>query len=236
MQLVIVGEENWLNIPPPESLAELPERCSWSASARSRCCTSRRRTSAELPEKVQLVTVGEEELKLYIPPPRSAELPEKVQLVTVGEEPDVVHPAARIASRVAREGAVGHRRRGGAVVASRRPQVAELPEKVQLVTVGEESSLYIPPPEPPAELPEKVQLVTVGEEEPLHIPPPCLGRVAREGAVGHRRRGGVVVHPAADSWPSCPRRCSWSPSARSRRCTSRRRSIGQQRRRSRCRR
>ena len=41
---------------------------------------------------------------------------------------------------------------------------AELPEKVQLVSTGEESQrLYIPPPSPEAELPEKVQLVTVGE-------------------------------------------------------------------------
>jgi hypothetical protein len=61
MQLVTVGEECWeLNIPPPY----------WSP---------------ELPEKMQLVTAGEEPL-LYIPPPSSAELPWKMQLVTAGEE------------------------------------------------------------------------------------------------------------------------------------------------------
>ena len=31
----------------------------------------------------------------------------------------------------------------------------------------------------------------------LYIPPPTCGRVAPEGAVGQRRRGSVVVHPAA---------------------------------------
>ena len=69
-----------------------------------------------------------------------AELPEKVQLVTVGEELSLLYiPPPQYCGRVAREGAVGHRRRGAAVVvhpaASRS---AELPEKVQLVTVGEE--------------------------------------------------------------------------------------------------
>ncbi len=57
MQLVSVGEESRLHIPPP--------------------------VLAELPENVQLVSVGEEESQLDIPPP---ELPEKVQLVSVGEE------------------------------------------------------------------------------------------------------------------------------------------------------
>ena len=41
---------------------------------------------AELLEKIQLVTVGEESLWFCIPPPQAAELLEKVQLVTVGEE------------------------------------------------------------------------------------------------------------------------------------------------------
>ena len=40
-----------------------------------------------------------------------------------------------------------------------------MPEKVQLVSVGEESySLAIPPPLMPAELPQKVQLASAGEE------------------------------------------------------------------------
>jgi hypothetical protein len=59
-----------LNIPPPwpEKPAAVP---------------------ALLPENVQLVTVGEEVARLYIPPPSSrVELPENVQLVTVGEEED----------------------------------------------------------------------------------------------------------------------------------------------------
>jgi hypothetical protein len=41
---------------------------------------------------------------------------------------------------------------------------AELRENVQLVTIGEEKALCIPPPSD-AELLEKVQLVTVGKEE-----------------------------------------------------------------------
>jgi hypothetical protein len=44
------------------------------------------------------------------------------------------------------------------------PDVAELRENVQLVTVGEEEWLCIPPPDV-AELRENVQLVTVGEEK-----------------------------------------------------------------------
>ena len=51
-----------LNIPPPESLAEFPE-------------------------KVQSVNVGEEYSVLYIPPPESLTgFPVKVQLVNVGED------------------------------------------------------------------------------------------------------------------------------------------------------
>ena len=46
---------------------------------------------------------------------------------------------------------------------------------MQLLTAGEEKPLLlIPPPERSAELPEKVQLATVGEEPSLYIPPPTL--------------------------------------------------------------
>jgi len=56
--------------------------------------------------------------------------------------------------------------------------VAELPEKVTLVRVGEApSSLYSPPPFMRAELPVKVQLASVGEEPSLNMPPPqSLGK------------------------------------------------------------
>ena len=57
------------------------------------------------------------------------------------------------------------------------PNLAELPLKVQLVTVGEDEKLHIPPPIPLfilAELSLKVQLVTVGEDWLLNIPPPYL--------------------------------------------------------------
>jgi len=52
--------------------------------------------------------------------------------------------------------------------------VVVLLENVQLVTVGEELWLNIPPPDVVAELLENVQLVTVGEESTLYIPPPSL--------------------------------------------------------------
>ena len=45
-----------------------------------------------------------------------------------------------------------------------------MPEKVQLVIVGEDAELDIPPPKTPV-LPEKKQLVIVGEEPMLFIPP-----------------------------------------------------------------
>ena len=44
------------------------------------------------------------------------------------------------------------------------PQVAELLENLQLVTVGEESWVSIPPPATVAELLSNVQLVTIGEK------------------------------------------------------------------------
>ena len=56
------------------------------------------------------------------------------------------------------------------------PWLAELPVKVQLVSVGEEELLFIPPPWPPEEadeLPLKVHPVSKGEDEVmLYIPPP----------------------------------------------------------------
>ena len=52
-----------------------------------------------------------------------------------------------------------------------------------MVTVGEEEvKLYIPPPKS-AIFPEKVQLLTVGEEEWLNIPPPRLRRTAMDSTV-----------------------------------------------------
>ena len=93
------------------------------------------------PQKIQLVTVGEE-LLLTIPP---YELPEKVQLVTVGEELTLTIPPPA--------------------------SWAALFENEQLETVGEESeSLYIPPPRPSpksflAEFPENVQFVTTGDAD-----------------------------------------------------------------------
>jgi hypothetical protein len=43
---------------------------------------------------------------------------------------------------------------------------------MQLVTVGEEEELRIPPPWYSAVFAVNVQLVTVGEEDSLYIPPP----------------------------------------------------------------
>ena len=44
---------------------------------------------------MQLVSVGEEETQLYIPPPLAAELPAKVQLVRDGEELELYIPPPR---------------------------------------------------------------------------------------------------------------------------------------------
>ena len=105
-------------------------------------------TSLPFPQRMQLVMMGLQEKKLYIPPPpKAAELPEKVQLVTVGEDWLLYIPPPLV--------------------------LVLLPEKEQLVTVGEaELALNIPPPLLLALLPEKEQLVTVGEDWLLYIPPP----------------------------------------------------------------
>ena len=104
------------------------------------------------------------------------------------------------------------------------PLSAELPEKVQLVSTGEEEVLYIPPPLP-AELPEKVQLVSAGEESWLSIPPPLeLAELPEKvQLVTTGELESVVGHPAAVGRPSCPRKCSRSTPARSICCTSPRR-------------
>ena len=55
-------------------------------------------------------------------------------------------------------------------------EVAKFPTKVQLASVGEEDSLYIPAPAtsaPPPEFPLKMQSFTLGaEDSALYIPPP----------------------------------------------------------------
>ena len=48
----------------------------------------------------------------------------------------------------------------------------EFPEKTQLVIIGEEVILAMPPPNCAAILLIKMQLLTVGEPEMLSIPPP----------------------------------------------------------------
>ena len=50
--------------------------------------------------------------------------------------------------------------------------VAELRLNVQLVRVGDEAMLSIPPPWHVAEFWSNVQSISVGEEELLKIPPP----------------------------------------------------------------
>jgi hypothetical protein len=52
------------------------------------------------------------------------------------------------------------------------PDPAELPQRMQLVTTGDEDELDIPPPWYSAVFAVNVQLVTVGDEEVLYIPPP----------------------------------------------------------------
>ena len=98
-----------------------------------------------MPEKTQLVTVGDERIVVHpaaVPPP-AAELPAKVQLATVGAK-------SRYTSRRRSRRRLGCR------------------QKMQLVTVGDAESLYIPPPEPfgPAEL--ALPPVTV---KPSSVPP-----------------------------------------------------------------
>jgi hypothetical protein len=51
------------------------------------------------------------------------------------------------------------------------PHMTRLSLNTQFVSVGEEDALYIPPPEY-AELPLNVQSDSVGEEAVLYIPPP----------------------------------------------------------------
>src|SRR6266536_2710458 len=84
------------------------------------------------PQRIQLVTVGEEEKSFNIAPPVfEAIFPEKLQLVRMGEALSLFIPP---------------------------PKVALFFEKLQLVSVGEEASIYTPPPStsgnaPPLALP-----------------------------------------------------------------------------------
>ena len=96
MHPVSAGEVEEVQIPPPEP--------------------------AELPEKVQSISVEEESEAMNIPPPLLlAEFAEKVLLVSVGKEEDTMSIPPPLAP-------------------------AELPEKAQFANVGDEFSNHMPPP------------------------------------------------------------------------------------------
>ena len=122
--------------------------------------------SAEFPEIVQLVSVGEEFPPQHTPPPQTAEFPEIVQLVSVGERIRS-RPRRRRSSRrrVPRDRAVGQRRGGALAVHAAAAAVRrEFPEIVQLVSVGEGVLAVHAAAATPTEFPEIVQLVSVGED------------------------------------------------------------------------
>jgi len=88
-----------------------------------------------------------------------------------------VHPAAAGFHRgVFRDRAVGQHRAGGAETVHAPPRLAEFPEIVQSVSIGQdELEQYTPPPPafcPSAEFPEIMQLVSVGLEPQQYTPPP----------------------------------------------------------------
>ena len=91
----------------------------------------------------------------------SAELPERVQLVTVSVPPTLEMPPPNVGG-VAGEGAAGDRQRAVVVDAAAADTLAELPERVQSVTVS---------------VPVVVDAAAV-----------VGGGVAGEGAVGDRQR------------------------------------------------
>ena len=67
----------------------------------------------------------------------TAELPDRVQLVSVTVRPaEVLDAAAGAAGRVARQGGVGQRHRRRVLRCSRRRPPAELPDRVELVSVA----------------------------------------------------------------------------------------------------
>src|ERR1041385_5248178 len=97
-------------------------------------------------QKMQFVIVPEpRELYIPPPPPPPATLPEMVQLIRDSEELPLDIAPPRL--------------------------LAALPEKMQLVIVGDAVLLYNPPPFA-ARLPEKVQLLMMGDPELFSIPPP----------------------------------------------------------------
>jgi hypothetical protein len=87
---------------------------------------------------------------LSIPPPVSLDVfPVKMQFVSVGAEDWALNIPPPL------------------------PKSLEFLVKVQLVSMGEEEMLYIPPPGLSAMFWLKVQSVSVGEDESLYIPPPA---------------------------------------------------------------
>ncbi|MEZ4932210.1 MAG: hypothetical protein R2788_08845 [Saprospiraceae bacterium] len=76
-----------------------------------------------------------------------------------------------------------------------------MPQRMQLVTVGEKPLLYIPPPRPPALFPKRSSWSPWGGGVAALSCRRCRWRCccsySWRRAVGHRGEGGIVVHPAA---------------------------------------
>ena len=86
MQLIILGLLLFaLHIPPPLFIAELPVKIQLiTVGLLETLHIPAPMLLAELPVKIQLITVGLLLFELHIPPPSLAELPVKIQLITVG--------------------------------------------------------------------------------------------------------------------------------------------------------
>ena len=130
--------------------------------------------------------------------PTSALLPDRVELVSVAVPREVVDAAAAAAGRVARQGGVGQRRR--AVV----PDAAAVAvgRVARQGGVGQRQGAGVPDAAaaPLAELPDRVELVSVSIQHRAELDvgdaaAVAVGRVARQGGVGQRRR--AVVDDAA---------------------------------------
>ena len=109
-----------------------------------------------------------------------------------GQRAVSVVDAAAAEGRVAAEGGVGDRQRApvvdAAAVEGRVATEGGVGDRQRAV------KLVMPPPIPLAELPLRVELVTVSVPSRLSMPPPPLysRRVAAEGGVGDRQRAGVL--------------------------------------------
>jgi hypothetical protein len=122
-----------------------------------------------------LSMTGAEPERQYIPPPAGAELPEKVQLVSVGEDDwlQVMPPPLELAELYENEHCVSVGEDRKQFIPPPSPAVASLSEKAQSVRIGEDCPQYIAPPSI-AEFPEKTHVAMLGFAEPKQYTAPPL--------------------------------------------------------------